>query len=67
MLWPAELTKDLELRAIVGTPAPPGAGRTTFRLDDLLDFRWEVALGGEALTAKELAEAKRPLVRVRGR
>jgi len=70
VLWPAELTQDLQLRAVVGTPAPPTAGRTTFRLDDLLDFRWEVVLGGEELTAEEveaLAEAKRPLVRVRGR
>ncbi len=40
-----------------------------FGLDGLLEFRWEVALGGEALTAEEvdaLAEAKRPLVRLRG-
>ncbi len=72
VLWPAELAGDvLTLRAVVGgTPQPERAGRATFLLDELLDFRWEVALGGEVLTREEvetLAEAKRPLVRLRGR
>jgi superfamily II DNA or RNA helicase len=69
VLWPAQVTARLEARAVVGTPAPPGTGRTTFNLDEMLEFRWEVTLGGEVLTAEEvdaLAEAKRPLVRVRG-
>ena len=41
-----------------------------FTLEALLEFRWEVALGGLALTQEELdllSEAKRPLVRLRGR
>ncbi|MHB8508129.1 MAG: DEAD/DEAH box helicase [Candidatus Dormibacteria bacterium] len=70
VLWPAELTSDLELRVVVGTPTPPKAGRTVFGLDQLLDFRWEVSIGGVVLTQDEveaLAEAKRPLIRLRGR
>ncbi|RRO19191.1 DEAD/DEAH box helicase [Saccharopolyspora rhizosphaerae] len=38
--------------------------------DALVDYRWELALGNEALTREELAElaaAKVPLVRMRGR
>nr|WP_205808441.1 DEAD/DEAH box helicase [Micromonospora sp. HNM0581] len=39
-------------------------------LDALVDYRWELALGDESLTADELtrlAELKTPLVRLRGR
>jgi superfamily II DNA or RNA helicase len=72
VLWPAELAGDgLELRAgVEHTPQPEKAGRKAIDLDELLEFRWEVALGGELLTAEEveaLAEAKRPLIRLRGR
>ena len=72
VLWPAELAGDnLTLRALVGgTPQPERAGPASFLLDALLDFRWEVTLGGEVLTREEvdaLAEAKRPLIRLRGR
>jgi hypothetical protein len=71
VLWPAELLGEgLEVRATVATPTPAGAGQPTFRLEALLDFDWQVTVGGEALTAEEvaaLAEAKRPLVRLRGR
>ena len=71
ILWPAELATDrLTARATeVATPAPPPAGRSVFGLAGLLEFRWDVALGGVALTTAEvtaLAEAKRPLVRLRG-
>jgi SNF2 family DNA or RNA helicase len=41
-----------------------------FSLDALLEFRWQLTLDGEVLDADEiaeLAEAKRPLVRLRGR
>jgi SNF2 family DNA or RNA helicase len=60
----------LDVRAAVATPTPAGAAAPVFRLEALLDFDWQVAVGGEALTAEEvaaLAEAKRPLVRLRGR
>ncbi len=70
VLWPAELSGSLEVRASATTPAPAAAGRVTFKLDELLEFSWAVTLDGEPLTAKEmavLAEAKRPLIRLRGR
>jgi hypothetical protein len=71
VLWPAQLGGELEARAVVGSnPTLERAGAAAFNLNALLDFRWEVALGGELLTPEEmaaLAEAKRPWVRVRGR
>jgi superfamily II DNA or RNA helicase len=71
VLWPAELLgAGLEVRATVATPAPAGAAQAAFRLEALLRFDWQVTVGGEVLTAEEvaaLAEAKRPLVRLRGR
>jgi superfamily II DNA or RNA helicase len=71
VLWPAELLGEaLKVRATVATPTPAGAAQPVFRLEALLSFDWQVTVGGEALTAEEvaaLAEAKRPLVRLRGR
>jgi superfamily II DNA or RNA helicase len=71
VLWPAELLGDgLDVRATVASPAPAGAAQPAFRLEALLRFDWQVTVGGEVLTAEEvaaLAEAKRPLVRLRGR
>ena len=71
VLWPAELLGEgLDVRATVATPTPAGAAAPVFRLEALLSFDWQVTVSGEALTAEEvaaLAEAKRPLVRLRGR
>jgi hypothetical protein len=70
VLWPAELvTGGLRLQA-EATPSPEAVAAAGFRMRTLLNFRWQVALGGEVLTEAEvnaLAEAKRPLVRLRGR
>ncbi len=70
VLLPAELLGEpLRLRAV----AVPGLGSVTdpvFRLDELLRFTWQPTVGGEPLTDEELAqlaEAKRSLVRLRGR
>ena len=71
VLWPAELLGEgLDVRATVATPTPAGAAAPVFRLEALLSFDWQVTVAGAALTAEEvaaLAEAKRPLVRLRGR
>jgi superfamily II DNA or RNA helicase len=72
MMWPSALAHGaLEARAVgQPTPAPGPVGRSTLGIEGLLQFRWEVALGGETLSAEEveaLSEAKRPLVRLRGR
>ncbi len=70
VLWPAELGGELRARARA-TPPPPGSGvEAGFSLDSLLDFRWQLTLDGEPLTEAEMdavAEAKRPVVRLRDR
>ena len=69
VLWPSSLTDDgLKLRAIA-TPVPGQLTEAGFGLAALLEFRWQLTLNGEALNADEiaeLAEAKRPLIRLRG-
>jgi SNF2 family DNA or RNA helicase len=70
VLWPSSLTDDgLKLRAIA-TPVPGQLTEAGFGLAALLEFRWQLTLNGEVLNADEiteLAEAKRPLIRLRGR
>jgi superfamily II DNA or RNA helicase len=70
MLWPSNMLDDgLKLRA-VPTPAPEKLTEAGFGLAALLDFRWQLTLDGAVLDADEiaaLAEAKRPLIRLRGR
>ncbi|MFJ8660190.1 SNF2-related protein [Streptomyces sp. NPDC093795] len=78
--WPPGLRDQLSAHTVVGAEAgartddAPGAraagGAPRFSLQALLDFRWQLALGGDVLSEAEmdeLAEAARPLVRVRGR
>ncbi len=69
VLWPSSMLGDgLELRA-VPTPAPEKLTDAGLGLEALLDFRWQLTLGGSSLDADEiaaLAEAKRPLIRLRG-
>jgi hypothetical protein len=70
VLWPSSMVGDgLKLQAAV-TPAPEKVTDAGFGLDALLDFRWQLTLDGELLDEDEitaLAEAKRPLIRLRGR
>jgi superfamily II DNA or RNA helicase len=64
--WPRELDRDVTVSAVVtGNDLPPFFGG-----ESLLEFSWQVAVGGEPLTAEEmdrLAEAHRPVVRLRDR
>jgi superfamily II DNA or RNA helicase len=67
--WPRDLARDLTAAAVV-RPAPGSATDGTGFLEsgELLQFRWQLALGGEPLTEAEmdeLAEAHRPVVRLR--
>ncbi|MFC8240476.1 DEAD/DEAH box helicase [Streptomyces chartreusis] len=67
--WPRDLAQDLSAAAIV-RPAPGSAtdGTGFFESEELLQFRWQLAIGGEPLTEGEmdaLAEAHRPVVRLR--
>ncbi|WP_406065046.1 DEAD/DEAH box helicase [Streptomyces sp. NBC_01077] len=78
--WPPALRDLLSAHTVVGTEKAVHADGTLgihsaggvprFSLQSLLDFRWQLALGGDVLSEAEmdaLAEAARPLVRVRGR
>ncbi|MFJ7076862.1 SNF2-related protein [Streptomyces sp. NPDC098781] len=67
--WPRDLAQDLSAAAIV-RPAPGSAtdGTGFFESEELLQFRWQLAIGGDPLTEAEmdtLAEAHRPVVRLR--
>ncbi|POX63414.1 ATP-dependent helicase [Streptomyces sp. Ru62] len=69
--WPRDLAHDLTATAVV-RPAPGAAtdGTGFFESEDLLRFRWQLALGGDPLSEAEmdaLAEAHRPVVRLRDR
>lgn len=67
--WPRDLAQDLSASAVV-RPAPGSAtdGGGFFEGEELLQFRWQLALGGDPLSDAEmdaLAEAHRPVVRLR--
>jgi hypothetical protein len=77
VILPAELTRSgqrrLRLRMRVGGDQPatagtvPGASGLSFK--EVMSFRWEAAVAGEALSAADLAtlaQLKAPLVRFRG-
>ncbi|WP_327745299.1 DEAD/DEAH box helicase [Streptomyces europaeiscabiei] len=67
--WPRDLAHDLSARAEVSTaPGSATDGTGFFESEELLRFRWQLALGGDPLTEAEmdtLAEAHRPIVRLR--
>ncbi|CAA9264979.1 MAG: Helicase, SNF2/RAD54 family [uncultured Acidimicrobiales bacterium] len=81
VLWPTELTSGrIELRAVVSatgghdgraaTPAPVPVTSGGLSLEALVEMRFEASLDGEQLSRGDLdalVEAKRPLVRLRGR
>ncbi|MHC0431899.1 DEAD/DEAH box helicase, partial [Streptomyces sp. O3] len=69
--WPRDLAQDLSAAAVV-RPAPGSAtdGTSFFETGRLLEFRWQLALGGDPLSEAEmdqLAEAHRPVVRLKDR
>ena len=73
VVWPGDLlSSGLALEATIVSAGPASGPEVDagFTLDSLLEFRWQLALDGEALTGEELdrlSEASRGLVRLRGR
>lgn len=67
--WPRDLAQDLSATAVVrSAPGSATDGTGFFESEDLLQFRWQLALGGDPLSEAEmdmLAEAHRPVVRLR--
>ncbi|MFJ9894640.1 SNF2-related protein [Streptomyces sp. NPDC091280] len=67
--WPRDLAQDLTVSAVVrSAPGSATDGTGFFESEELLQFRWQLALGGDPLTEAEmdvLAEAHRPVVRLR--
>ncbi|MDQ0993832.1 DEAD/DEAH box helicase [Streptomyces sp. V3I7] len=67
--WPRDLAQDLTATAVVRTaPGSATDGTGFFESEELLQFRWQLALGGDPLSdteMDELAEAHRPVVRLR--
>ena len=70
VLWPHELMSEVDVRPTVTTPTPAAVAGAGLTLDSLLELRWQASVDGQPLTAEEmvaLVEAKRPVVRLRGR
>jgi len=70
VLWPADVFAQVDLRPVIVTRVPAAAGSGRLGLEEIAEMRWRGVVGGEELTEAEmlmLAEAKRPIVRVRGR
>src|SRR5690606_12718062 len=70
VLWPSEIFAVIELRPVVGTTQPTPVAGGGLDLSTLGEMRWDATVDGADLTEAELlqlAEAKRPVVRLRGR
>ncbi|WP_030435268.1 DEAD/DEAH box helicase [Actinoplanes subtropicus] len=68
--WRERQSLGLALEVRGRDPIPPVLRDETADLAHLVDYRWGLAIGGEPLTESELtdlAQAKVPLVRLRGR
>lgn len=70
VLWPADVFAQVDLRPVIVTRTPAAAGSGRLGLAAIAEMRWRGVVAGEELTETEismLVEAKRPIVRVRGR
>ncbi|WP_291418115.1 DEAD/DEAH box helicase [Actinophytocola sp.] len=68
--WPKDLARDVTAHAVVASSMDTDDLPSFFGAEALLDFHWQLATKGEALTEAEmdrLAEAGRPVVRLRDR
>ena len=70
VLWPTSVFHEVDVRSVVTTRQPEAVTSGAFDLKSLGELRWRAVVDGEELTDEELAvlaEAKRPVVRMRGR
>jgi superfamily II DNA or RNA helicase len=70
VLWPSGFFSGEVKAKATATKAPGSETGPVFTLKGLLEFQWQLSIGGEQLSEEEvtaLAEAKRPLVRLRGK
>jgi hypothetical protein len=70
VLLPSELLGEPLYVVAVATPSPGSVTDPAFVLQELLRFTWQPRIGGDPLTDDELqqlAEAKRSIVRLRGK
>ncbi|MGW5054419.1 SNF2-related protein [Actinokineospora sp. NPDC004072] len=70
--WWQTAAAEVGLKLTTSSPGTPGvvSGKSGMGKDELIEYRWDMAVGDSTLTSAELAalaEAKVPLVRVRGR
>ncbi|MDN3356868.1 SNF2-related protein [Actinomadura sp. DC4] len=67
--WAGRAKLGMKLTTRTATAESGATVSSGFGLDDLVDFRWDLAVEGEDITEEELAELARlkaPLVRLRG-
>jgi hypothetical protein len=67
--WARKARLGLKLTAKSASSGPASARRSAFGLQDLVEFRYDLAVGDQVLSAEELDELaalKIPLVRIRG-
>ena len=52
--WPGQWAHALSVRTVVGTRSTGDNDKHSFSLDNVLDFRWQLALDGDNLTDTEM-------------
>ncbi|MGY6500734.1 MAG: DEAD/DEAH box helicase [Acidimicrobiales bacterium] len=70
VMWPREVLRTIEVRPVVATEQPEAIAGSGLDLATLSVLRWRASVDGDELTDDELdalAQAKRPMVRMRGR
>ena len=68
--WPADLISPVSFRPVVTTPTPAAVTGAGLTLEGVAELRWRAHVDGDELSERELsalAEAKRSVVRMRGR
>ena len=60
VLWPGELgAREIQLRAVVGTPAPAGVTEAGLTIDSLVEVRLEATIDGRPLDGRRAGDPRR--------